>query len=213
MTSAGYADVTRALRHAYAQSAGARDKTQKDDWKIDERDAFLRRLRDEAKQRLLEVGAGTGQDSAFFRNNGLDVVATDLTPEMVELCRAKDVEAHVMDVLHLDFPAESFDAVWTINTLLHVPNTDLPDALAETHRVLRPDGLLYLGVYGGLDVGEGVWESDRHDPKRFFSFRTADQLESFVREPFDVVDFHILDLETPGSPGGFTFQSVTARRR
>jgi SAM-dependent methyltransferase len=34
--------------------------------------------------RLLELGAGTGQDSLFFQENGLAVVATDLSPRMVE---------------------------------------------------------------------------------------------------------------------------------
>ena len=67
---------------------------------------------------------------------------------MVERCRAKGIEAHVMDFLHLDFPAGSFDAVFAMNCLLHVPNQDLPAVLAAV-RSIRPGGLFFVGVYGG----------------------------------------------------------------
>jgi SAM-dependent methyltransferase len=207
-----YADVTQHLRRAYATSADKRDEMVKHPWKLAEREAFLARIRAAGAQRLLEIGAGTGQDSAFFAEHDLEVVATDLTPEMVEHCRAKGLDAHAMDVLHLDLPDASFDAVWTINTLLHVPNADMPAALEEIARCLRPGGLLFLGVYGGESLGEGIFEGDTHDPKRFFSFRSDDELRAFVESAFEVVDFHVLDLDHGGRPGGFTFQSLTMRR-
>ncbi len=203
-----YDDVTAQLRSAYATSAKQRDQGTKTQWKLDERRAFLNRLAVEGKRRLLEIGAGTGHDGAYFVENGLEVVATDLTPEMVDLCREKGLEAHVMDVLQLDFADASFDAVWTINCLLHVPNADLPSALIEIDRVLRPEGLFFFGVYGGDVVGEGINEDDWHDPPRFFSFRSDDELQTFVRTSFEIVDFHVVS-------GGesFRFQSVTARKR
>ncbi|TMD70000.1 MAG: class I SAM-dependent methyltransferase [Chloroflexi bacterium] len=44
---------------------------------------------------MLEIGAGTGNDSLFFRDNGLHVVCTDLSPAMVDLCTEKGLEAYV----------------------------------------------------------------------------------------------------------------------
>lgn len=44
---------------------------------------FLRRLQQANCTRLLEIGAGTGQDSVFFASHGLDVVATDMSAAMV----------------------------------------------------------------------------------------------------------------------------------
>lgn len=96
--------------------------------------------------------------------------------------------------------------------MLHVPNAELPAALGEIRRVLRRSGLLFLGVYGGESIGEGIFENDGHEPKRFFSFRTNEQLETFVTASFDIVDFHVLDLDVGGRPGRFTFQSFTARK-
>ena len=201
-----YQDVTESLRTAYDGAVEHRDRTEKAPWKITERAGFLRRLRDEGCQRLLELGAGTGQDSVFFAGHGLQVVATDLSPKMVARCREKGLDARVMDLLHLDFPAESFDAVYTLNCLLHVPNADLPAAGEVIVSVLRPGGLFFLGVYGHDVAEEGPFEDGIHHPPRFFSWRTDEQIQQFARRHFDIVDFHVV------APQRQHFQSLTLRR-
>ncbi len=100
---------------------------------------------------MLEVGAGTGQDSLFFQENGFDVVATDLSPEHVRRCREKGLDAHVMDFLGLDFPAASFDAIYAFNCLLHVSSADFPAVLKIIERLLKPGGVFFLGQHGGAE--------------------------------------------------------------
>ncbi|WP_433282884.1 methyltransferase domain-containing protein [Micromonospora sp. CA-244673] len=200
-----YAEVLRPLREAYDTRAAWREGLTKEPWKVAERQAFRDRLA--AGARLLEIGAGTGQDSAWFQREGFGVVAADLSPAMVEHCRAKGIEAHVMDFLRLDFPARSFDAVFAMNCLLHVPNQDLPAVLAAIRAILRPGGLFFVGVYGGTESAEGPISDDEHEPPRFFSFRTDEQLLTFAAASFDVVDFHPVDVGR-----GYRFQSLTLRR-
>jgi len=200
-----YDDVLAPLRAAYDAGADWRNEISKEQWKLAERQAFADRLAPGA--RLLEIGAGTGQDSVYFQERGAVVVAADLSPAMVAHCRAKGIEAHVMDFLHLDFPAASFDAVFAMNCLLHVPNRDLPEVLASIGAVLRPDGLFFVGVYSG-DGGEGMLGDDKHVPPRFFSWRTDEQLLGFAAAAgFEVLDFHPVDTDR-----GFRFQSLTLRR-
>ena len=198
-----YDEVLGPLREAYDARAAWRDGLSKQPWKLAERQAFRERLT--PGTRLLEIGAGTGQDSAYFQDEGFAVVAADLSAVMVELCQAKGIEAHVMDFLHLDFPAGSFDAVFAMNCLLHVPNADLPAVLAGIRRALRDDGLFFMGVYGG-DGHEGPLPDDDHEPPRFFSLRTDEQIQQFARGSFDIVDFHLVET------GGWPFQSLTLRR-
>ena len=199
-------DVLGPLREAYDARAAWRDGLSKEPWKVVERQAFRERLAPGA--RLLEIGAGTGQDSAYFQDEGFDVVAVDLSAMMVELCRAKGIEAYVMDVLHLNFPVASFDALFAMNCLLHVPNHDLPAVLAAIRVVLRRGGLLFVGAYGRTEGAEGPIDDDEYVPPRFFSWRTDQQLLGFVTDArFEVVDFHIEDVGH-----GHRFQSLTLHR-
>ena len=208
MAIADYQQIRDDLRLAYDGAAGRRDRQHKQPWKLAERAAFLARLQQANSMRLLEIGAGTGQDSAFFASRGLDVVATDMSPAMVARCRDKGLDARVMDFSQLDLPPESFDAVYAMNCLLHVPNAELPAVLASIAGVLRPGGLFFLGVYGGSEAPEeGPAEGDDHVPARFFSWRTDDQIAQFASASFDIVDFHIVQAGTQ-----YRFQSLTLRR-
>jgi len=74
------------------------------------------------------------------RDTGAEVVATDLSPRMVELARERGMDARIADVQALPFGDGEFDVVVAAWMLYHVPNLD--QALAEIARVLRPGGRL-----------------------------------------------------------------------
>lgn len=114
-----------------------------------------------------------------------------------------------MDVAGLSFEDGSFDAVYSFNSLLHLPKDELPAVLLEIRRVLRPEGLFYFGTYGGFDH-EGIYEGDDHDPPRFFSFYDDEQLKCVVGETFDILGFRSTDMKE-GDPR-FRFQSLLLRK-
>jgi SAM-dependent methyltransferase len=92
-------------------------------------------------RRVLEVGCGEGELAArLVEELGVELVAIDQSTRMVELARARGVEAQVGDVQELEFEDASFDAVVAAWVLFHVPS--LVRALAEIARVLRPGGRL-----------------------------------------------------------------------
>ncbi len=194
--------VKSQLMEAYNRKAADRDGTPKAPWKVEERNSFLGMVTKRQFHSLLEIGCGTGQDSLYFKEHGLNVVCVDMSPTMIEFCRNKGLDALVMDFANLTFPDESFDAVWALNCLLHVPKAELSGVLAGIQRVLRPGGLFYMGVYGGHN-SEGVWEEDDYKPKRFFSFFDEETLTKTLAEFFTVVSFKTLPLS-----GHLDFQSV-----
>jgi SAM-dependent methyltransferase len=159
---------------------------------------------------LLEIGAGTGRDSLFFQQNGRTVTCTDLSPEMVRLCRQKGLDAHLMDFTDLQFPANSFDAIFARNCLLHLPKKEWPAVLQSIQTILKPAGLFYLGVYGG-DDHEGIWAGDSYEPQRFFTFYTDQGLQATLAPYFDLLYFKAIPLEdNPRSPHA---QSLILRAR
>jgi SAM-dependent methyltransferase len=86
--------------------------------------------------RILEIGAGTGQQARDIVSRGFDVAA-------IEIPCSGYREARVFPVLdydgrHIPFPDASFDVVFSSNVLEHVP--DLKALNREIVRVLRPGG-------------------------------------------------------------------------
>ena len=202
-------EVRDNLRESYDAFALQREAESIQDWKIEERAKFLARLKRERKSRLLEIGPGPGKDSQFFKDQGLETVCIDLSPEMVRLCREKGLTAYVMDMADLQFPKNSFDAVYALNSLLHLPKAEMPFVLKSINEVLKPEGLFFLGIYGGFDF-EGTREKDNYIPKRFFSFYADEAMERLVSTIFEIVYFKTITL---AETERLHFQSFILRKR
>jgi SAM-dependent methyltransferase len=94
-----------------------------------------------APRRVLEVGPGRGETAEWLaRETGAELVAVDQSERMVELTRARGIDARLGDVQELPFEDESFDCVLAAWMLYHV--ADLDRGLSEIARVLRVGGRL-----------------------------------------------------------------------
>lgn len=204
-----YDDILFDLRLFYDRDAALRDRAPKVAWKLEERQQFLNYLLREKKHRFLEVGAGTGQDSHFFQQRGLEVICTDLSPTMVKRCQQKGLTAYAMDFLHLDFPPASFEAIYAINCLLHVPKAAIAGVLNNIRSLLIPDGLFYLGMYGGEDK-EGIFHYGRQQEGRFYSYHSTERLTELAQKYFEIVYFKSIDV---GVTDRACFQSFILRKQ
>lgn len=201
------ADVKTILRQSYDHHADLRNSSELEGWKIEERDQVLNAFRTNDVRSILEIGAGPGRDSLFFQEQGFNMMTVDLSEEMVRLCKQKGLRAQVMDFYDLDFADRSFDAVYAMNCLLHVPKAQLPGVLTEIKRVLKPGGLFYLGLYGGLDK-DGIWEQDAYEPKRYFAMYPDEEIRKKIQGYFRIEDFHTRDM----GEGAPHFQTMLLRK-
>ncbi len=105
---------------------------------------------------ILDLGCGSGRDSAYFLSQGYDVTALDGSEEMCNLA-----SVHIgVDVLHMSFAEmdfeDVFDGIWANASLLHVPRNEMPVILSKTVRGLKKDGILYMTFrYGEFEGMEG----------------------------------------------------------
>jgi SAM-dependent methyltransferase len=129
--------VTRILQDAYDRRVEQRGTRPAPGWETAERDIFREFLRRQPVTTLLEHGTPTGSDAAFFKVQRFEVVCIDLSPRMVECCRARGLVAHVMDVADLRFPPGSFGAVYAMNCLVHVPRAQLRGVLEGIRHALE----------------------------------------------------------------------------
>jgi ubiquinone/menaquinone biosynthesis C-methylase UbiE len=104
-----------------------------------------------AGERVLEVGCGTGFDTARFAAAGADVTAVDLVPRSLELTSQRlsvqglNATLVLADAHSLPFPDASFDRVYSFGVLHHLAGPER--GITEMMRVLRPGGRLQLAVY------------------------------------------------------------------
>ncbi|MBW9158596.1 class I SAM-dependent methyltransferase [Clostridium tagluense] len=195
------------LKQSYNNYAHEREKNEFQVWKAKPRDAFLKLLLSEGKSTLLDIGAGIGRDSKFFMNNDINVLAVDLSDEMIRLCHEKEIESYQLDFYNLHKIGKKFDAVWSMNSLLHVEKVNLNLVLEEIRDVLSPLGLFFMGVYGGED-SEGIWQDDIYTPHRFFSSYTDVNIKEVVSNYFEIISFE--RIETGGK---YHFQSIIMRKK
>ncbi len=92
---------------------------------------------------ILDLACGTGELAlAIAEKEGVEVTGLDLSEGMLEVARRR-TEGHSITLIHgdaqeLPLPEASFDATTIAFGIRNVP--DVPAALAEMHRVLRPGG-------------------------------------------------------------------------
>jgi len=96
--------------------------------------------------RVLDVAAGTGNASLPAAERGAHVVASDLTPELLEAGKRRagdlDIEWVPADAEHLPFEDASFDVVMSSIGVMFAPHHQA--AADELVRVCRPGGTIAL---------------------------------------------------------------------
>ena len=127
--------------------------------------------------KVLDIGAGTGRSTLMVLENRpqTTVVALDSFSDsyvkhfgnekpqeqipdqgrerLLENLRAAGVDSRATvvaaDMRKIPFPPETFDGIITAYAVDHLNHDDIPSALAEAHRVLKPQGQMLLIVTGG----------------------------------------------------------------
>ena len=200
-------NVLRDLILSYDRAVIERDKYQVSDWKKHQRQRFLNLLNAEGKTKLIDIGSGTGIHGNFFQEQGIDVTCVDISPANVERCKEKGLESYVLDVMDLASIGQFFDCAFALNSLLHIPTSQLSLTLSNIHDILKPGGLFFWGQYGG-EYREGVYNEDKYEPKRFFSLLDDTQIQKKASKLFDIEDFATVSIKdiTP-----LYFQSLILR--
>lgn len=119
-------------------------------------------------KRVLVAGCGFGNDAIRIARQGAEVDACDLSPDVLELARIRaanfGVPAIRFDAMPLEtmtYADNSFDVIIIIDILHHC---DIPSAMNELNRVLRPGGAILgseLYTHGWMQVIRESWLVDK----------------------------------------------------
>ena len=123
----------------------------------------------EDKNRLLEIGCGSGRDASFMYKNGFDIIAIDGSENMIK--EAKKIHPEISNFLHIKvLPHElnfetKFDGIYSIATLMHLSFEDIKLTLSKIYHLLKPDGKFLMSVSLFRD---DINKSGFDDKGRFF---------------------------------------------
>ena len=177
----------------------------------------LERFLDELFERLpegacvLDLGCGDGAKTKRLAER-FDVIGVDLSGEQLRLARTAVPEGAFVqgDIVQLELPDESFDAVTAFYSFMHVPRDEHPALLGRVRAWLKPNGLFLapMSTMGGPDRVENWLGVDM-----FFSGWDAEKNRRLVREAgFDVLVDDVVAMREPGSGYETAFLWVLARR-
>jgi SAM-dependent methyltransferase len=196
------------LRAYYDAEIRSRAARRLDPERAARRERFIGLLGARGCRSVLELGCGAGRDGVHLARASLRYVGVDLAAKAVEHCRALGLRAEQASVLSLPFADASFDAGWTMSTLVHVADDDLPAALAEIARVLEPGAALAVGLWGG-EPRQGPHRDGSGRPARFFAIRSDDDVRDALATIGSVERFET--WPGPGDGSGLHYQLVSVR--
>ncbi|MGE5298243.1 MAG: class I SAM-dependent methyltransferase, partial [Acidobacteriaceae bacterium] len=151
---------------------------------------FINKFAELAGKKVLDVGSGSGRDALILKKKRLEVVCLDASKAMIDLCWKRGLQGVIGDFSELPFEDASFDSAWAYTSLLHVPKAEVASPLKEIYRILKPGGMLGLGMIEG--DWEGYYESSDMKLPRWFSFYKREELEGLLKKGgFELVYFEV----------------------
>ncbi|GAB6065373.1 class I SAM-dependent methyltransferase [Aquifex pyrophilus] len=155
--------------------------------------ACLKRLIKE-RGTFLEVGVGTGR---FAQRLGIDF-GIDTSFNMLKVAKERGIKVALARGEEIPFRSEVFDGVFIVVTLCFVENPER--VIEESHRVLKRDGNLYLG----LVLSESSWARFYREKAkmghplykhaRFYSFF---EIKELTKELFSFEEMRSTVIEKP----------------
>src|SRR5215470_3927361 len=156
---------------------------------------------------VLELGCGTGYFTPELARSGADIVAIDVSPELLEIARANrsapNVRYEIQNAYTLSYPDAVFDSVVGSSVLHHL---EIEEALREIYRVLKPAGAIYFTEPNMLNLQIAIQKNvlwvkrklgDSPDETAFFRWSLRRLLEQTGYRHVQVDPFDFLHPKTP----------------
>ncbi|KAI0533973.1 S-adenosyl-L-methionine-dependent methyltransferase [Xylaria digitata] len=169
---------------------------------------LFRSLHVRRSARVLDAGCGNGHVARYMVRKGLRVTGIDVVERHVRKAKKTarklvgekeggSLEVRHMDYHHLDaFGDESFDGVYTMETLVHATNPER--VLAGFFRVLKPGGRLAMHEYDNV-----LEDVEREELRSVSTSKEKRPGKSLKRSMRQVNEWSAMPTNAVSSPGAF----------
>ena len=103
---------------------------------------------------ICDLGCGPGHVTEYLSRFNANVIGLDLSSGILKEARARHSEIIFLqgNMLDLPFAAGTLAGIIAFYSIIHFDNNQVTRAFAEMSRVLKPGGLVLLGVHVGREV-------------------------------------------------------------
>lgn len=131
--------------------------------------------------RVLDVGCGAGTFAILCAKKGADVVAIDISPQMIELAKRnaekegveKNIQFYVMDAKQLSFEENYFDAITSILAMSELRDIQIQAVFNRAWHLLKDDGMLI--------IADEVVPADPKDRRYYKAIRAYHAMITYIR--------------------------------
>jgi SAM-dependent methyltransferase len=158
---------------------------------------------------VLELGCGAGYFTQELARSGADIVAIDVSPELLEIARTKcssqNVQYQIQNAYALSYSEAVFDSVVGSSVLHHL---EIEEALRDIYRVLKPMGTIYFTEPNMLNPQIAIQKNipwikrklgDSPDETAFFRWSLWRLLERTGYRDVRIDPFDFLHPKTPAA--------------
>jgi SAM-dependent methyltransferase len=158
---------------------------------------------------VLELGCGIGSFTRELARSGAEIVAIDVSPELLEIananCSATNVQYQIQNAYTLSYPESAFDSVVGSSVLHHL---EVEKALRDVYRVLKPGGTIYFTEPNMLNPQIAIQKNvpwikrklgDSPDETAFFRWPLRRLLERTGYRDVRIDPFDFLHPKTPAA--------------
>src|SRR6184192_2886095 len=156
---------------------------------------------------VLELGCGTGYFTRELARSGAEIIAIDVSPELLNIaranCSAPNVRYEIQNAYDLSYSDAVFDSVVGSSVLHHL---EIQDALREIYRVLKPGGTICFTEPNMLNPQIAIQKNvpwvkrklgDSPDETAFFRWPLRRLLEETGYRDVQIDPFDFLHPRTP----------------
>jgi ubiquinone/menaquinone biosynthesis C-methylase UbiE len=157
--------------------------------------------------KILELGCGTGYFTRELAPSEADIIAIDVSPELLEIAKANysapNVRYEIQNAYALTYSDATFDSVVGSSILHHL---EIGEALREIYRVLKPGGTIYFTEPNMLNPQIAIQKNvpwikrrlgDSPDETAFFRWSMRRLLEQTGYHDIQIDPFDFLHPKTP----------------
>lgn len=198
------------LRSYYEEEARLRTRSALVGRRLELRNSFIERISGEGRHSIVDFGAGPGGDGPGFTQAGYSYVGLDLSFGNCMLAAEAGTKVIQGSLKAPPFSPGSFDAAWSMSTIMHLPEHEIPEALAAMGQSLKTGAPFMIGVWGaeaGWDPAEKNQSDGIDGFERLFSLRSFERNKALASEAGAIEEASTW----PVGPDGWEYHTVLLR--